>query len=143
MGPDGGIEDREPLSATLPRHGASRQTETEYNQLTRERSRTPDLASYNTVAIDTEWHKYDRERRLRNETTTSKSCTELSKPLYNTEPSYLEQERNAYQQDYKSNAKVTEKNRGRFGPECGSNVIQLDRKFEHAFVLKMTCNLHA
>ncbi|XP_048768039.2 microtubule-associated protein futsch-like isoform X5 [Ostrea edulis] len=111
MGPDGGIEDREPLSATLPRHGVSRQTETEYNQLTRERSRTPDLASYNTVAIDTEWHKYDRERRLRNETTTSKSCTELSKPLYNTEPSYLEQERNAYQQDYKSNAKVTEKNR--------------------------------
>jgi hypothetical protein len=122
MGPDGSIGDREPLSSTLPRHGAPRQTDTEYNQLTRERSKTPDVASYNTVAIETEWHKYDRERRLRNETATSKSCTELSKPLYNTNPSYMEQERNAYQQEYKSAPKVAEKSRGRLGPECGSTV---------------------
>lgn len=108
-GPDGGIGDREPMSATLPRYSASRQMESEY----RERSRTPDPASYNTYAIETEWHRYDRERRRRNDIPASKSCTELSKPSY-TDPAYKEAERSStYQQDGRSAPNYTDSNRGK------------------------------
>lgn len=106
-GPDGGIGDREPMSATLPRYSASRQMESEY----RERSRTPDPASYNTYAIETEWHRYDRERRRRNDIPASKSCTELSKPAY-TDPAYKEAERSSrYQQDGRSAPNFNDSNR--------------------------------
>eukprot|EP00105_Crassostrea_gigas_P023634 XP_011443547.1 PREDICTED: uncharacterized protein LOC105339627 isoform X3 [Crassostrea gigas] len=106
-GPDGGIGDREPMSATLPRYSASRQMESEY----RERSRTPDPASYNTYAIETEWHRYDRERRRRNDIPASKSCTELSKPSY-TDPAYKEAERSStYQQDGRSAPNFNDSNR--------------------------------
>ena len=108
-GPDGGMGDRESMSATLPRYNASRQTESEF----RERSRTPDAAAYNTYALDTEWHRYDRERRRRNnEISPSKSCSELSKSPY-TEPSYKDMERsNTYHQDTKPATNVSDK-RGR------------------------------
>ncbi|XP_062567989.1 uncharacterized protein LOC134230238 isoform X3 [Saccostrea cucullata] len=101
-GPEGG--DREALPTTLPRYNTSRQSE--YNQPGRERSRTPD----NTVTIETEWHKFDRERSRRNEIPPSKSCSELSKPSY-TEPSYKELERNTYQHDYQSTPNFADKNR--------------------------------
>ncbi|XP_022292459.2 uncharacterized protein LOC111103465 isoform X4 [Crassostrea virginica] len=105
-GPDGGMGDRESMSATLPRYNASRQTESEF----RERSRTPDAAAYNTYALDTEWHRYDRERRRRNnEISPSKSCSELSKSPY-TEPSYKDMERSdTYHQDTKPAANVSDK----------------------------------
>lgn len=108
-GPDGGLGDREPMSATLPHYSGSRQMESEY----RERSRTPDPASYNTYAIETEWHRYDRERRRRNDIPASKSCTELSKSSY-TDPAYKEAERSStYQQDGRSAPNFTDSNRGK------------------------------
>nr|XP_022292463.1 uncharacterized protein LOC111103465 isoform X8 [Crassostrea virginica] len=121
-GPDGGMGDREPMSATLPRYNASRQTESEF----RERSRTPDAAAYNTYALDTEWHRYDRERRRRNnEISPSKSCSELSKSPY-TEPSYKDMERsNTYHQDTKPATNVSDK---RGITTCWKNGILYIRK---------------
>lgn len=125
-GPDGGIGDREPMSATLPRYSASRQMESEY----RERSRTPDPASYNTYAIETEWHRYDRERRRRNDIPASKSCTELSKPAY-TDPAYKEAERSStYQQDGRSAPNFTDSNRGK---PCQVWGLVLKENFQHEF----------
>lgn len=137
-GPDGGIGDREPMSATLPRYSASRQMESEY----RERSRTPDPASYNTYAIETEWHRYDRERRRRNDIPASKSCTELSKPAY-TDPAYKEAERSStYQQDGRSAPNYTDSNRGKpcqvWGLVLKENFSAWIFKF-HESVIVMFC----